>query len=170
MKDIRIALALPFLAACAACTPPASRNTQEAAPVAATQRDTQAPAPVAVATPEEAPAMSSPSKPPAPVSASRPAASVEGTRDMPRLEPTLPGERVPGSLIAIPGQVRAGESLSGQVPVGSRVTIDGKSVNVDARGAFRHPVPAGASGTLTVRVEHPVDGAPLTQRVRVVSP
>ena len=168
MNAARVLSMLPLMAI-AACTPPAARTPQDAEPVNVRPIKSTATAPETRAANAETRPMSPP--PPASGRTARPSGtSTETTPDMPRVQPGLPGERIAGSLIAIPGQVRAGQTLSGQVPAGSRVTVNGVAASVDARGGFRHPVPANAAGTLTVRVEHPVDGAPLTQRVRVTPP
>lgn len=87
------------------------------------------------------------------------------------MDPALPpGERIAGSTIGVPRQVRAGQTLQGQVPVGSRVEIDGKRISVNDRGQFTYQVPANASGRLTVRIARPAPDTrpPMTSKVDVL--
>lgn len=84
-------------------------------------------------------------------------------------QPTLPGERVGGSTIDIPGDAVAGQLYKGQVPAGSRVTIDGRAVAVDGSGRFSHRIPASASGEMQVEVQRPAPDTrpPMSIRVRI---
>lgn len=86
------------------------------------------------------------------------------------LRPVLPGSPVPGSRIAIPRTVRAGAILNGQVPVGSRVEIQGNVVPVDARGQFSYPVASDANGQLQVSIKRPAPDTrpPMSLRVQVL--
>lgn len=92
------------------------------------------------------------------------------TRKPSPMDPVLPpNERIAGSTIGVPRQVRAGHMLQGQAPVGSRVEIDGKQVRVDGRGQFTYLVPANAGAQLTVRVTRPAPDSrpPMTLKVDV---
>lgn len=87
------------------------------------------------------------------------------------MDPALPpGERIADSTIGVPRQVRAGQPLQGRAPEGSRVEIDGKRVLVDDHGQFTYPVPANASGQLTVRIARPAPDTrpPMTLKVEVL--
>lgn len=71
-----------------------------------------------------------------------------------------PGERQTGSGIFVPRSIRAGESVSGRVPPGSRVEVDGRSIKVDANGAFRIPAPDRSTDAINLRVFRPGDSRP----------
>lgn len=123
-----------------------------------------------------------PERLPAPAPANvQPVPPVSPSQPLPAMPPTLtdsppdrrlvmPGMPVPGSRIAVARSVRAGESLHGQVPVGSEVDINGQRVAVDAAGRFSYPVAASASGTLLVRVKHRQDRPPMPLRVQILAP
>lgn len=123
-----------------------------------------------------------PASVPAPAAANvQPAPPVSPSQPLPAMPPSLtdpppdrrivmPGMPVPNSRIAVARSVRAGESLRGQVPVGSEVDINGQRVAVDAAGRFSYPVAASASGTLLVRVKHRQDRPPMPLRVQILAP
>lgn len=84
------------------------------------------------------------------------------------IAPALPpGEPQPGQRIAIPHQVQAGTLLQGQVPAGSRLEIDGQPIPVNAKGGFRHRIPADARGALELRLFRQGQTAPMALRVDV---
>ncbi len=80
-----------------------------------------------------------------------------------------PGERLDGSGIFVPRSVRAGEALSGRVPPGSRVELDGRSVKVDPDGGFHVAAPDRSTDAFNLKVFRPDDSRPaMTFRIRVI--
>ena len=149
----RALAALPMLLSLAAC----------ASPPSSTAGNTEPPKP-------EPPSMTSSGHhpPPAPASPAK-AKPAQRDPDLRSIAPAIPPyEKVPNSLVSVPNKVRAGQTLSGVVPAGSTLRIDGHNVAVGADGRFNHRVPAAASGNLAVRIE-PSDGQPpMNLRVRII--
>ncbi|MDO5610408.1 MAG: hypothetical protein Q4G62_06500 [Pseudomonadota bacterium] len=152
----RVLAALPMLLSLAACASPPSSTAGNA------ERPKPEPQPMTRSGhhPPPAPAVKNAADADAASTSTSDGKPAQRDLDLSALTPAIPPyEKVPNSLISMPRQVRAGQTLSGQIPAGSRLRIDGRNIAVGADGRFNHQVPATASGSMAVRIE-PTDGRP----------
>ena len=139
-------------------------ETADARPAASSASATAEAAPAPAAASQKAAVAQGPAKPPRDAAI----AKIKADKTMPKTpehampgypdpdpKPVMPGERVPGSTISVPGEVSAGTVLNGQVPAGSIVTVDGKRVTVSRKGRFSYAVPATRRGALAISVQRP---------------
>lgn len=70
-------------------------------------------------------------------------------------KPVSPGFRIPDTQVFLPPRARAGSSVEGRAPAGSRIEAAGQILTAGEDGRFQLQVPVDARGRIPVRIERP---------------